>query len=81
MEDHEFCNLHKNESLVAFDYASRHFGCERCVFEGVYKDPKFVSWSAREIKDEFDVEYYQLLKHLQSVEELSPQMIISNIRG
>lgn len=64
MEEHEYCPLHKGESLVAFDFESRHFGCERCVFEGIYKDPKFVSWSAREIKDEFDVEYYQFLKHL-----------------
>lgn len=72
LEDHEFCQYHKGEHLVAFDFESRTFGCERCVYEGVYKDPKFVSWTAREIKDEFDYEYYQLLKYMGNVEEFSP---------
>lgn len=69
VDESEHCKVHKNEHLVAFDYDSRKFGCERCVFDGYYKEPKFVSWSAREIKDEFDNEYYKMLKNVGSVEE------------
>ncbi len=57
LEDNETCMRHKNEHLVAFDEETKSFGCERCVFENKYNDPKFVSWYARDVKDEFDVEY------------------------
>ena len=76
LEESDFCLIHKNEALTAFDFESKNFGCERCVFEGTYRDPKFISWTAREIKDEFDYEYYRLLRNRGSLEDLSPQLVI-----
>lgn len=81
LDENEFCSIHRGEHLVAFDFDSKHFGCERCVYDGIYQDPKFISWTAREIKDEFDIEYYNLAKHIGNIEEFSPQFIISNIKG
>lgn len=58
LEGNEQCPIHRNEYLVAIDSDRKRLGCERCVFEGRHDDPKFVSLFAREIKDEFDIEYY-----------------------
>lgn len=81
LDEHDSCEFHRGEKLVAFNYENKRFGCERCVYEGTNNLHKFISWEARDIKDEFDIEYFNLLKHLGNVEELSPQNIISSIRG
>ena len=80
IEENENCPLHRNEALVAFDFDSKTFGCDRCVYDGLHKNPKFISWTAREIKDEFDTEYYRLMKNRANLEEFTPSLVISNIR-
>ena len=63
LEENETCPLHRNEYLVAIDSDRKKLGCERCVYEGHHLDPKFISLFAREIKDDFDNEYFRFLKN------------------
>ena len=80
MEENETCKFHKAEYLVAIDSDRKNLGCERCVYGGQQKDPKFISLFAREIKDEFDKEYVEFIKNQSGMGDLNPQLIIGNIK-
>jgi hypothetical protein len=72
IEEDQTCGVHRNEYLVAVDYEARKFGCERCVFEGEDIEPKFISLAARDIKDEFDTEYFKFIENQSGIENLTP---------
>ena len=83
VQDSETCHKHKGEYLVAFDTASKNFGCERCVYEGRYEDPRFISIVASEIKEDFDTQYVEMIRVFKSKQNggLSPHALQQSIRS
>ena len=55
------CMKHPGQLLVAFDAKSMQFGCQQCIFHGVFENPEFITLKARDIHDRFKDNYEEYL--------------------
>ena len=81
-EDHELCQIHRGEVMIAVDEADMTlYGCNKCVFERRLKKPMFLVTAAKRTKSEIDEHYNRLADNLEKVEQLEPNAFQQKIQA
>lgn len=68
-EDHELCQVHRGEVMIAVDqHDNTLYGCNKCVFERRLQRPQFLVTQAKRTKAEVDAHYNKLVENLDHIE-------------
>lgn len=80
-EDHELCQIHQGEPMIAVDTNDETlYGCNKCVFERRLTKPRFLATYAKRTKREIDEYYNTLVQNLEAVEGLEPNAFQSKVQ-